>query len=300
LTEEKEETMRQRSLWILILALLLVGAARLPAQDGSNRIVVPLSEPGEPARLSASLVQGTIVVEAYDGAEVIVETRHRSDDDEDCEDCDHDSDSEDDSDDSDDEGRRSTAGLRRIPNMNVGLTAEERNNRVEISSESWNRRVDLVIQVPRRTSLELSTVNGGELRVTGVEGDHELQNTNGGISAIDVRGSVVASTTNGDVEVKLLDITPDKAMSFTTWNGDVDVTFPESLAGTLHLNPGRGEILTDFDLQLLPVEPQVKTSNKRGGYRVEVKQEVKATVGSGGPEMHFRTWNGSVYVRKLQ
>lgn len=285
-------------LFTLLLTALLACAAVLPAQAPENqRLVVPLSNPGQPLILEASLVQGTITVEAYDGAEVIVEAVHGSSD----RDHDHDdSEDEDDERDGGDRGERSSAGLRRIPNMNVGLAIEERDNHVEVSSESWNREVQLRIRVPRKTSLRLETVNGGDLEVSGVEGEHELQNTNGGISATDVRGSVIASTTNGEIEVKLLDITPDKAMSFTTWNGDVDVTFPPSLSAVLLLNPGRGEIFTDFDMDLQPVSPEIKTSQKRKGYRVEMKQEVKAMVGSGGPEMHFRTFNGSVYVRKLK
>ncbi len=294
--------MKKTTLCAWILACGLFSGAALVAQETPpQRMTVPLSNPGQPAVLHASLVQGTIIVEAYDGSEVIVEMNHLARErNEGCEDCEH-GDHEGDHDSDDDGGRDGRrAGMRRIPNMNVGLTIEESNNRVEVSSESWNRRVSLLMKVPRKTSLRLETVNGGDLQVTGVEGEHELQNTNGGISAIDVRGSVVASTTNGSVEVKLLQIAPGKAMSFTTLNGDVDVTFPANLAGVLLMNPGRGEIYTDFDIKLQPVSPEIKTNPKRKGYRVEMKQEVKATVGAGGPEMHFRTFNGSVYIRKLK
>ncbi len=282
--------MRTPTLFTLIALLALAGASALAAQEAKGqRLAVPLTSPGQPVVLEASLIQGTISVEAYDGAEVIVETAYGAA----GRDQEHDSDD-------DGEERPDRSGLKLIPSLSVGLTIEERNNRVEVSSESWKRRVELRIQVPRKTSLRLETVNGGDLEVSGVEGEHELQNTNGGISAVNIRGSLVASTTNGDVQVKFLDITPDKAMSFTTWNGDVDVTFPAKLAGVLLLNPGRGDIYTDFDVKLEPVSPEVVTSPKRKGYRVEMKQEVKAIVGAGGPEMHFRTFNGSIYLRKLK
>lgn len=280
---------------ILILVLALGVAAAASAQEVKNqRLVVPLSNPGQPAVLDASLVQGKIRVYAYGGSEVIIETlpeERRRNGEEDSDDSDEDNENR---------GEPDRTGLRRIPNQSVGLTIEERNNRVEVSSESWNRWVSLVIHVPRKTSVRVDTVNGGDLEVAGVEGEHELQNTNGGITAIDVRGSVVANTTNGGIEVKLLDITPGKAMSFTTLNGNVDVTFPPKLAGVLLLNPGRGDVYTDFDVKLEPVSPEVVTSPKRKGYRVEMKQEVKAIVGAGGPEMHFRTFNGSIYLRKLK
>ncbi len=282
---------RPTTLPTLLIGLLLLAAATVSAQQAPDqRLVVPLSNPSEPAVLEASLVRGTITVEAYDGSEMIIDTTHGSG----GEDDDEESESE-----TDEEGRGRAAGLRRIPSVGGGLVIEESDNRVEVSSESWHRRVQLRIQVPRRTSLRLATVNGGALRVSGVEGEHELQNTNGGISAIDVRGSVVANTTNGEVVVKMLDITPDKAMSFTTWNGDIDVTLPGDLSAVLLMNPGRGDVYTDFDMKLQPTKPKIETSSKRKGYKVEVKQEVRATVGAGGPEIHFRTFNGSLYVRKL-
>lgn len=277
----------------LTLATLAPVAAQPPAAadplDG-QRLVVPLSSPGQPAVLEASLLMGTIHVEAYDGNEiVVVASRRERGEDDDCDGCDHDG--------HDEEGERQ--GLRRIPNQSFGLSIEERNNRVEVSAESWNRSIRLDIRVPRRTSLQLSTVNGGDLEASGVEGEHELQNTNGGISAIDVSGSVLANTTNGGIEVRLLRVTPDKAMSFSTWNGDIDVTFPPDLQALLLMNPGRGDLYTDFDVEVLPMEAEVTTRQQRKGYRVEIKQEVKAKVGGGGPEMRFRTYNGSVYVRKL-
>ncbi len=291
--------MMKLTLSALALIVAVAGAPALIAQEiQTQRMAVPLTSPGQPAVLEAALVQGTITVEAYDGSEVIVDAVHGGTRRDHEHDSDDDSDSDSDSDEGDD--RRDRSGLKRIPNVSIGLTIEERDNRVEVSSESWNRRVELRIQVPRRTSLKLETVNGGELRVSGVDGQHELQNTNGAISAIDVRGSLVASTTNGGITVKFLDVSPDKAMSFTTWNGDVDVTFPSKLAGVLLLNSGRGDIYTDFDVKLEPVAPEIKTSPKRKGYRVEMKQEVKAIVGGGGPEMHFRTFNGSIYLRRLK
>jgi hypothetical protein len=88
-------------------------------------------------------------------------------------------------------------------------------------------------------------------------------------------------------------------MSFSTFNGDVDVTFPARLAAMLHINSGRGDVLTDFDVEVQPVQPSVV---ERGGdgerYRVRVERETRVAVGGGGPDMHFKTFNGDVTIRK--
>ena len=86
--------------------------------------------------------------------------------------------------------------------------------------------------MPRRTSVHAHVVHG-DLTVEGVTGDHELSNVNGEVSATDLGGSAVVNTTNGAVRVSFTRVAPDKAMSFSSFNGDVDVTFPANLAADL-------------------------------------------------------------------
>ena len=158
--------------------------------------------------------------------------------------------------------------------------------------------MDLEIQVPAATSAQLTTINGGELVVRGLTGEMELANTNGGIEATGIRGSVVANTTNGEVRVTFVEIDTDKAMSFTTLNGDVDISFPPGLKADLRIDAGRGDIFTDFDFEVQASSPTIDRGERGGGYRIELSSEVHATVGGGGPVFHFKTFNGDVYVRK--
>jgi DUF4097 and DUF4098 domain-containing protein YvlB len=258
---------------VFVLALML-GAGALSAQG--ERIVVPLSDPGRPAVLEVSVMTGSISVSAYDGAEIVVVATMEEDDHE--------------------VERRD--GMMRIPNSSVGLTIEERNNHVSIDADWSANSTRLEIQVPATTSLKLNTVNGGDIEVAGVSGVHELQNVNGGISALDMSGSVVAATTNGDVRVQLVTLDADTPMSFSTWNGDVDLTVPASTGARLHLNSGRGDIFTDMDVALEPIEAKVSREEGKGSYRVRVEKEVVGTINGGGPDFRMKTFNGSIYVRK--
>jgi DUF4097 and DUF4098 domain-containing protein YvlB len=131
-----------------------------------------------------------------------------------------------------------------------------------------------------------------------VSGEHELSNVNGRIIATDIAGSLVASTTNGTVRASFTSITADKAMSFNTFNGDVDVTFPASLAATLRVTSGRGEFYTDFDAALQPRAPVVEQGGQNGRYEVRLERETVAVVGRGGPDIRFKTFNGNIMVRK--
>ena len=144
----------------------------------------------------------------------------------------------------------------------------------------------------------MQVINGDDLVVSGVSGEHELKNVNGSIEARGMRGSVIANSSNGSLTVELLEISADTPMSFVSWNGDVDVTFPADLRATLKMQAGQGEILTDFQVELQP-SVQARTEEREGkGYRVELNREVTGTVGGGGPEMRFKTFNGDVLVRK--
>ena len=271
------KTLEKLSFAIVAAAIASLVALAVPA--GAEQFAVPLSKPGEPVTLELELISGGATVEAYDGQEVIVEVRLPEIDDE------HES-----------KHRSQRNGLRQIPNTSHGLTIEEERNEVRIEVESWNKAIHLDIKVPVRTSLHLETVNGGDLVVRGVEGDHELANTNGSITARDIAGSLVAETVNGDLTVTFRSLA-QKPMAFSTLNGDVDVTFPSNLAAELRMRSDHGEIFTDFELQL-EKSPARVTQERGSGYRVEVRKEVIGKVGGGGPEMAFKTFNGDILIRK--
>lgn len=260
------------------LALLLLAAGAAAAQQPPE-IVVPLSNPGQPAFLEVGLVNGSISVSAYDGSEVVIQTSLEADDDEEAR-------------------SESRDGLKRIPNTSVGLTVEESSNRLEISGDWSTRATHLVIRVPNFTSLNLSTVSNGDIEVFGAVGDHELSNVNGAITAIDVAGSVVANTTNGDVIVRFDRIEPDKPMSFSTWNGDVDLTLPGDSRAKLRMNAGSGDIYTDFDVVLEPQDVKMSREEGESGFRVRLEKEVVGSINGGSTEFRFKTYNGDIYVRK--
>src|SRR5690606_34786006 len=143
------------------------------------------------------------------------------------------------------------AGLRRLTQA-AGLVIAEENNQVSVSTGGRNRDVDIDMTVPTRVNLNLSTHSDGDIVVENIEGDLEAQNHNGGIRLTNIAGSAVANTHNGDVHVRLTRITAEKAMSFISYNGNVDVTLPATAKANLKLRSDNGEIFTDFDVQMRP------------------------------------------------
>jgi hypothetical protein len=128
--------MNKRSKWFPIaFAAALAGSAGFGAlccnaqaavPAGSDRIAVKLDDPSRPVLVKVSLVNGGITVKTYDGQEVIVEARNRNGEPE----------------------KPALDGMRRLNILRTGLTVEEENNEVRVSTDSFMRPIDLTITVP--------------------------------------------------------------------------------------------------------------------------------------------------------
>ena len=299
---------------------LVTAIPALQSTEEAERIVVPLSDPGRPARLVVEILAGDITVRTGTGKEIIVQAAARGDDAGDGEESSDEpyyGDSGEDEEDKANRERRKdrTAGLRRIPNTSTGLEIVEENNTVYVETSSYTRPVDVLVYVPARTSLKLGTVNDGDIRVEGVDGEIEAENTNGHVTLEKVSGSVVAHALNGNVTVDLVRIEPGKAMSFSSMNGDLDVTFPATLKADLRLKSDNGEIYTDFDVTMrrsssgsssgssgAEETPEPPPTGKKGSKKTKVyghdSHGMHGTVNGGGPTMRFETFNGNIYIRK--
>ena len=165
----------KRIYFIAFIAIALPLASRSVRSQEANpdRLTVSFSDPSRPGLLKVNLLHGGISVKAYNGKDVIIEagTSSRNN------------------------SRSSlaeSAGLRRLDKPGLGLTIEEENNVMSIGTSWMNRSRELKIQVPAKTNLKLTAMNGGDLIVEGVEGEIEATNMNGPVTLTDVSGSVVA------------------------------------------------------------------------------------------------------------
>ncbi|HUQ51293.1 MAG TPA: DUF4097 family beta strand repeat-containing protein [Gammaproteobacteria bacterium] len=259
-----------------ILAALATGAR---AQD-DERLVVPLSDPSRPAVLEVALFSGDIQVESYDGNEIIIVA------------------------DAPMKGPEGTEepradGLRRIQSSSVGLTVEEGDNKVSLRMDFSPKNVDLEVRVPRRTSVHANLVNGGDIEIMGVTGEHELQNVNGDVIATDISGSAVLNSTNGDVRATFASVAGESPMSFTSFNGDVDVSLPANLSADLLVTSQQGDVFTDFDFQERQNPTDVRRQQDAGGRRVvRMQRETRYAIGGGGRDIQLRTFNGDIMIRK--
>jgi len=274
----------------IITAFALLAIPGLTAQTiNGDKITVPLSDPSQPAHLKVSLMNGSITVRGYSGKEVIVESRALDMTEEEEEEYDG-------------EKMAKRKGMRRITNTGNGLSVEEDHNEVSVGAgwRNMGRPMAITVQVPSRSSMKLSTMNDGNITVSGVTGDLELSNMNGGITLTDISGSVVADALNEDIKVTFTSLDPKKNMSFSSMNGDIDVTLPASVKATLNLKNDMGDIFSDFEMKMENTTSRVEDRDRggRGRYRVRLEKTMTGTINGGGPEISFKNFNGDIYIRK--
>lgn len=257
-----------------------VGTMGVTAQ-AQDKVNVPLDDPTRPAVVKIGQVAGSINVKAYDGKEVIVEANARGEN---------------------DRRRRNEAGagMKRLSVGTTGLDIDEEGNVVRISTASHMRPIDVTISVPTHANLILSTVNDGDIVVNGVDGEIDVNDVNGNVSLTNVAGSVVAHALNGKVLVTMTRVN-GKPMAFSSLNGDIDVTFPPDLKANVSFSTDRGDVFSDFDVAMNQnsSKPIVEERGGDGGkYHVKMDKTVRGTINGGGPEIQFKNFNGSIYIRK--
>ena len=193
---------------------------------------------------------------------------------------------------------KSKEGLKRISGGGIDLEVSENANAVKVHSDSWNHKVNLEIEVPSGFDLDVSTYNDGDLMITNIQGQLELTNYNGEITALNISGSVVATSYNGEIKVTFDKVTDAAPMSYSTFNGDIDITFPAALKASLKMKTEQGEIFTGFDMNIKSTGPIQKKDAKSGVYKVTIDEWKYGDVNGGGAEISMKNYNGDIYVRK--
>ena len=273
---------RTQQLQILAACAALTGALllapRASAQSTPDRITVNLSDPSRPGLVKLSMVNGGITVKTHDGKDIVVEARGRNQ-----------------------ERERESSGPKRLYISTTGLSVEEENNEVRVSTESYARTIDVTLTVPVHTSLRLRAVNDGDIVVNGVDGELDVDDVNGSVTLNNVSGSAVAHALNGRLLATFTHVTPQKPMAFSSLNGDIDVTFPPDVKANVSIKSDRGDVFSDFDVQLQASVPQQVVEDGRGyggKYRVRIDKTVHGTINGGGPEYQFTNFQGGIYIRK--
>ena len=293
----------------IIVLLWAVGMADTAQQSQTDHAVVSFTNPAKPGTVEVDVNEGSITVRGYEGKDVIIDARWREraltqerreieaaltgvEEELDKEEL------------AKIKAQAEKArGMRMLAVESMGLTIEEEDNVIQVSVEEGKRAVDLIIQVPFSTSLQLSCRDDERgVTVERVNGEIEVDTSDGPITLTNVSGPVVADSSEGEIKVVFGKITPGKPMSLSAMDGDIDITLPLDVKASLKMKTDEGQIFTDFDVQLTPSQQKKEEDERKegGGYRVTYEKVTLGLINGGGTEIQLTTYEGNIYVRKAK
>ncbi len=292
-----------------IILFWAVGMAGSAQQNQTDHAVVSFTNPAKPGTVEVDVREGSITVRGYEGKDVIIDARWRervligekremeaalagAEEELDQEEL----------------ARKKaqaekSRGMKMLAVESMGLTVEEEDNVIQVRVEEGKRAVDLIIQVPFSTSLQLSCRDDERgVTVERVNGEIEVDTSDGPIVLTGVSGPVVADSSDGEIKVVFGKITPGKPMSLSAMDGDIDITLPLDVKASLKLKTDEGQIFTDFDVQLTPSQQKKEEDERKdgGGYRVTYEKVTLGLINGGGTEIQLTTYEGNIYIRKAK
>jgi hypothetical protein len=247
----------------ITLVILMVGPFLYAQEKAADKATVPFSNPSEPGLIKLGVQHGSITVIGYNGKEVMVEAQVREKlvKEEEI------------------ERNEKAKGLKLVQVDTTGLRVMEDENVMRISVSSFKQTVDLSIKVPYSTSISISAYDKGDVRIENVNGEIEVSNHRGNINLNGISNAVVAHSFDGEIKAVFKSVSPDLPMSFTSWQGDIDVTLPSNTKANLKMKSYRGEVYTDFDLQIVrnPDEGFEFDSDKLKSLKGEARRQFYVT-----------------------
>lgn len=280
---------------INIIALSLVICNNGTTQEKEDIMRIEFSKPGEPGFLDIDNFGGNINIEGYEGNEAVITTT--GDENMDLYLALHEPPHPITSEEYDDE-EISKEGLKKIKSNSFEINVTEQDNRITIKAGLPMNVQNFFIKIPYNCSLKLNTVNGN-ISVKKVTGEIEINTVNGKVILDEISGLVIASSVNGIMKVKFNEVTADAPMAFSTINNHIDVTLPADIKATLKMKTDRGDIYTNFDMDIQ--EKQEKTQKEQKYRYASATTWAKWTTGKingGGAELVFKSLHGDIHIRK--
>lgn len=226
--------------------LFCLAFAALPfmarADDESTDTSVKLSAPDKPATVRIYVASGAVKVIGTDAKDVV--SVHSSAP-------------------SDSQSATRPDGLRVI-STSGSYSLVEKDNVVELS---YGRGAtpgfgsgEFTVSVPKNAVIEVSDGWNTDVSIENVSGDVTVKNMNGSIRLANASGGALVETMNGEIKATFVALTPDKPLSFTSMNGQVELHVPADAKANVRFRTQNGSILTDFPEDVLKTKAEPTTA----------------------------------------
>lgn len=201
-----------------------VSAASSPESSSAR---VKFSDPAKPATVRVVLPMGEVRITGTDGDEVVVTSSL--------------------------DAKGETAevdadGFRRL-DEEMAFELKEKDNVVSLAlvgeHQAFGHGAEFNLRVPRRANVVVRSQLGGDIHISGVEGEIEVNGMNTSVNLTDIGTCAVVNTMNGEVVAKFRQ-TPTKPVSITSLNGEIDLQLPADAKANVRLRTHHGTVRTNF------------------------------------------------------
>jgi hypothetical protein len=221
------------------------------------------SDPTQPGRFQARLLQGEISIRGSDVDEVTVST---------------------------DAFRRAEEKTRadgmRVISAGASFSLHEENNVITLDASAaggWGDDAEFNITVPHDAHIDIEVSMGGEVTVADISGDVSIKNLNGEIELLDLSGGALIESMNGEIEASFLTVHEHRPLSFSSMNGEIELHLPADAQANVRFRSQNGTILTNFGEDVL-----VTTTTSGRAFAPEAHEEIAefaAEMAEGAVEM---------------
>ena len=155
------------------------------------------------------------------------------------------------------------------------------------------------VLAPADTQLDVSTVNDGQVDVTGVYHIVNAGNVNGPVSVSGLDNCAALESVNGEVSASFAHA-PDQDCDIETVNGDIVLSMPEKAGLNVAMDLFNGRMKTEFPVDPLAIPARVEESRSDGVYRYRIEQPAGVSIAGGGPTFTISSINGDIRIQKNQ
>jgi len=161
-----------------------------------------------------------------------------------------------------------------------------RGTTLEFNAQVIEASLDLEIFVPMDISISVLKSESGKVEIQNINGLVEVENPYGDIHLRHISGAGVVSSTDGNLWIQFSGVEPNTPMSFATFEGNIELSLPESSKNTLNIKTEQGTI-----------DNQLQDKNS-GIFLISRSTENRFSLNGGGAEIYLQSYSGNITVKK--
>ena len=155
------------------------------------------------------------------------------------------------------------------------------------------------VHVPVSTVVNVSTVNDGQVEVSGISGLVSAGNVNGPISISAVKNCGELENINGAVTLGFASA-PGKDCHIETINGDITLEMPKGAGLDVAMDLFNGRMVSEFEVDPLAIPAKVEHTRSDGRNHYRIAQPAGVRIAGGGPTFTISSMNGDIRIQKTQ